>query len=125
MITTQVHGKTYVIDGKGEFSPAEELTLEDWLHAMNAQDAAQKRHRSPETVNTHRKRIREKTDQRNGEGVLVYCFSKDYIKALMLALSIGGSGELIRSRPPKLRTGKPKVVQVMRINRQEIPGVLS
>lgn len=52
MITTQVHGKTYVIDGKGEFSPAEELTLEDWLHAMNAQDAAQKRHRSPETV-TH------------------------------------------------------------------------
>ena len=43
MITTEVHGKTYVIDGKGEFSPTEEQTLEDWLHAMRAQDAAPRR----------------------------------------------------------------------------------
>lgn len=124
MITTQVHGKTYVIDGKGEFSPSEELTLEDWLHAMSAQDAAQKRHRSPETVNTHRKHIREKTACRNGEGVLVYCFSKDYIRALMLALSISGTGELLRSRPASFSQSRP-VAARQQLGRKEISGVLS
>lgn len=124
MITTQVNGRTFVIDGKGEFSPAEELTLEDWLHAMRAQDAAEKRHRSTETVNTHRKHIREKTLQRNGEGVLVYCFSKDYIRALMLALSIAGTGEIMRSRPATYSQGRPVAVRPQ-VGRQEVSGVLS
>jgi len=124
MITTQVNGRTFVIDGQGEFSPAEEQTLEDWLHAMKALDAAQKRHRSPETVNTHRKHIREKTACSNGEGVLVYCFSKDYIRALMLALSISGSGELLRSKPASNLQGKPVAVR-FQIGRKEIPGVMA
>lgn len=125
MITTQVKGRFFSIDGKDLFSPAEERTLEDYLHGMSAQDAAQKRQRSPETVCTHRKHIREKTDEHNVAGVLVFCFSKNYIKALMLAVSITGSGELLRSRPAAFRGGKPTVAQVMRINRQEISGVLS
>lgn len=124
MITTQVNGRTFVIDGKGEFSPAEEQTLEDWLHAMKAQDAAQKRHRSPETVNTHRKHIREKTLQRNGEGVLVYCFSRDYIRALMLALSISGASDLLRSRPASFSQLRPAAVRTQ-LGRKEISGVLS
>ena len=123
MITTQVHGRQYVIDGKGEFSPAEEQTLEDWLHAMRAQDAAEKRRRSAETVNTHRKHIREKTNQRNGEGVLVYCFSKDYIRALMLLLSVSSSGELLRSKPAPYSQAKPSAVR-FQVGRKEIPGVL-
>lgn len=122
MITTQVNGRIFVIDGKGEFSPAEELTLEDWLHAMRAEDAAQKRHRSPDTINTHRKNIREKTAQRNGEGVLVYCFSKDYIRALMLALSLTGSGELLRSRPASFSQSRT-VVARNKLGRIEIPGI--
>lgn len=124
MITTQVNGRLFIIDGKGEFSPAEEQTLEDWLHAMKAMDAAQKRHRSPETVNTHRKHIREKTACSNGEGVLVYCFSKDYIRALMLALSITGTGELLRSRPASFSQSRP-VAARQQLGRQEISGVLS
>lgn len=124
MITTQVNGRTFVIDGQGEFSPAEEQTLEDWLHAMRAQDAAEKRHRSPETVNTHRKHIREKTHQRNGEGVLVYCFSKDYIRALMLALSISGAGELLRSRPASFSPSRTVAVRTQ-LGRKEISGVVA
>lgn len=124
MITTQVNGRLFIIDGKGEFSPAEEQTLEDWLHAMKAQDAAQKRSRSPETVNTHRKNIREKTDQHNGEGVLVYCFSKNYIKALIVALGITGGTELMRNRPV-VRTHSRPVAANFQLGRLEISGVVS
>lgn len=82
MITTEINGKTFEIDGKGFLSPAEELTLEDWLHDMRAQDAAQKRCRSAETVNTHRKNLREKTRQHSAVGVLAYCLSHGFIRVV-------------------------------------------
>lgn len=82
MITTEINGKTFEIDGQGFLSPAEELTLEDWLHDMRAQDAAQKRCRSTETVNTHRKNLREKTHQHSAVGVLAYCLSHGFIRVV-------------------------------------------
>lgn len=85
MITTEINGKKFEIDGQDFFSPAEERTIEDWLLDMRAQDAANKRHRSLETINTHRKHIREKTSQHSGTGVLAFCLSREYIRILMLA----------------------------------------
>ncbi len=82
MITTEINGKTFEIDGKDFLSPAEELTLEDWLLDMRAQDAARKRFRSTETVNSHRKHLREKTNQHSAAGVLAYCLSRGFIKVL-------------------------------------------
>lgn len=127
MITTEVHGRKFEIDGRDMFSPAEECALEDWLHAMKAQDAAQARCRSIETVNTHRKAIREKTNQRNGEGVLVFCISKGFIRALVVAgvvATLSPVDSPIRSRSQP-KTGKPFAAQVARIYRHEIAGVLS
>jgi hypothetical protein len=80
MITTQINGKIFQIDGQGFLSPAEELTLEDWLHDMRAQDAANKQCRSVETISTHRKNLREKTQQHSAVGVLAYCLSHGIIR---------------------------------------------
>lgn len=80
MITTEINGKIFQIDGQGFLSPAEELTLEDWLHDMRAQDAANKRCRSVETISTHRKNLREKTQQHSAVGVLAYCLSHGIIR---------------------------------------------
>ena len=128
MITTEAHGRKFEIDGRDLFSPAEECALEDWLRAMKAQDAAEARHRSVETVNTHRKAIREKTHQHNGEGVLIFCISKGYIRALVVALTVSGLSAMevqVRNvrNPPK--NGKPVTVQVARIHRHEIAGVIA
>lgn len=91
MRTTQIHGKTYEIDGKDAFTPAEEQTLDLWLQAMSVEDAARAICRSPDTVKSHRKAIRQKTAQRNGEGVLMYCFSKGYVRLLTACIFIGAS----------------------------------
>lgn len=85
MIQTEIHGRVFRIDSHGFLSPAEETALEDWLHDMRAQDAAQKRHRSVETIKHHRKHIREKTRAHTASGVLSYCLSKDYIRIMVLA----------------------------------------
>lgn len=90
MITTTIHGEKFQIDGQGFLSPAEELALEDWLHDMRVQDAAQKRCRSPETVSTHRKHLREKANAKSASGVLAYCLSKKIIRVLVVVGAFSG-----------------------------------
>lgn len=80
----EIDNRIFEIDGRDMFSPTEEVTLEDWLQAMRAQDAANKRERGVETVATHRKRIREKTGQHNGEGVLIWCLTHGYVRMLVM-----------------------------------------
>lgn len=121
MLTTEINGTTFEIDGQGFLSPTEEITLEDWLHDMRVQDAAEKRHRSPETVKTHRKTLREKTHQHSGTGVLAYCLSKQYIRVLVFAGFAVGAEPVLQSS---------QTIQTVRITarfsrgtRQEVPGV--
>lgn len=97
MLTTQINGKTFEIDGNGFLSPTEELTLEDWLHDMRVQDAARKRCRSPETVSSHRKSLREKTHQHSGTGVLAHCLSMGYIRVLVFAGFAVGAEPVLQS----------------------------
>ena len=120
MLITEIHGKQFEIDGKGDLSPALESTLEDWLHGMSIQDAAQKRHRSEETVKSHRKTLREQTHQKNGPGVLIYCLSAGYIRVLVFAgfavtaepiMQYSQSVQVIRTAPRFARAArKPMVV---------------
>lgn len=84
MRKVEINSREFEIDGQDLFSKAEEAALEDWLQAMRAQDAASKRHRSPETIYSHRKAIREKTGQHNGEGVLIWCLTKGYVRMLVI-----------------------------------------
>lgn len=100
MITTKINGKTFEIDGQDFLSPAEERALEDWLHDMRVQDAARKRFRSPETISTHRKHLREKTNQHTAAGVLAYCLSKAYIRVLVFAGFAVAAEPIIQSTSP-------------------------
>lgn len=121
MITTEINGTKFEIDGDGFLSPTEELTLEDWLHDMRVLDAAQKRFRSPETVSSHRKNLREKTHQHSGTGVLAFCLSKGYIRVLVFAGFAVTAEPVLQSKQP---------VQVVRISarfsrgtRQQVSGI--
>lgn len=117
MITTQIHGKTFVIDGQNLFTAHEERELEAWLEGMTAEDAAKARHRSPETVKWHRRAIREKTHQTCSAGVLSYCFAHRYVRVLVVALVVLSAMPMVRSaritRNPTPRTA----TTVVRVNR--------
>lgn len=123
MITTEINGKKFVIDGKDFLSASEEVTLEDWLHDMRAQDAASKRSRSAETVNSHRKHLREKTHQHSAAGVLAYCLSKDYIRILVVAGFAVTAEPVLHSSSQAIQTVR-SVARASRNTRRELPAVI-
>ena len=121
MITTEINGRKFEIDGQGFISPAEETALEDWLHDMRVQDAANKRSRSEETVKSHRKNLREKTHQHSGTGVLAYCLSAGYIRVLVFAGFAVTAEPIMQSKQPIQITRT--TVRFARGTRQEVSGV--
>lgn len=118
MITTQIHGKTFVIDGQNLFTAYEERELEAWLEGMTAQDAARAHNVSPETAKWHRKSIREKTHQHSSAGVLSYCFAHQYVRVLVVALIVVSAMPMARTLR-STRTPTTRVVQSQRIGRRE------
>ena len=97
MITTEIHQKRFVIDGRGFLTQPEERELESWLKGHTAEDAARDHHVSAETVRWHRKAIREKTNQKNTAGVLTYCLAHQYVRVLVIALILLSAGPAIRT----------------------------
>lgn len=80
MTQLRLHNKTYLIDSDGFFSPAETRELRSWLQGMAVDEAAFINSVSIETVKTHRRALREKTEQHSGIGVLTYCLVHGYIR---------------------------------------------
>jgi len=80
MTQAQLHGKHYLVDSEGFFSPAETRELINWLQGLTVDEAAFRSHCSADTVKTHRRALREKTEQSAGIGVLTYCLVHGYIR---------------------------------------------
>ena len=122
MLTSTIHGKTFVIDTRGLFSAPEERELECWLKGMSEKDAARANYRSPETVRHHRKSMRGKTHQPNGQGVLSYCFAHEYVRVLAILLIMVSAlpmARTARTAPPSRRGPTTSV----RIGRREIASI--
>lgn len=77
-----LHHKNYLVDGGDLFSPAETRELMNWLQGLTVDEAAIRSHCSPETVKTHRRALRDKTQQHQGIGVLTYCLVHGYIRPI-------------------------------------------
>lgn len=123
MLTSTIHGKTFVIDTGGLFSAPEERELECWLKGMSEKDAARANFRSPETVRHHRKSMRGKTHQPNGQGVLTYCFAHQYVRVLVIALIVASVMPMVRSARISTPSRRGPTT-TMRIGRRE-PSELS
>ena len=82
MTHVSLHQKLYIVDGGDLFSQAETRELVCWLKGLTVDEAAFLNNVSIETVKTHRRALREKTDQHTGIGVLTYCLVHGYIRAI-------------------------------------------
>ena len=80
MTRVTLHHKHYLVDSDGFFSAAETRELVNWIQGLAIDEAAARSRTSPETVKTHRRTLREKTNQHTGIGVLTYCLVHGYIK---------------------------------------------
>ncbi|WP_288365561.1 hypothetical protein [uncultured Marinobacter sp.] len=80
MTHVQLHQKHYYVDSGGLFSAAETRELVNWLQGLTLDESAARNHVSTETVKSHRRALREKTQQHTGIGVLTFCLVHGYIK---------------------------------------------
>jgi DNA-binding CsgD family transcriptional regulator len=80
MTEATLHHKNYLVEGGGFFTAPETRELVSWLQGLTVDEAAERSHTSPETVRSHRKKLREKTGQHTGVGVLTYCLVHGYIR---------------------------------------------
>ncbi|BES72204.1 hypothetical protein RE428_32220 [Marinobacter nanhaiticus D15-8W] len=133
MIQTEINGSTFIIDSKGEFTPIEEQTIEQFLKGMTAKDAARDAFRSVDTIQERRKNLLQKTNASNSFGVLSYWLGKKYIRVLVItgavaSAQVGGPYTVDKIKPK--RPGSRVEIKIAKGSRKEIDltvvgGVLS